>query len=453
MRPTPGDIRREEEEQVTTSRNRVGSALRLACTSAAMALLVGIGPVAAQDKSVLVMGGQGHEDNMRAVGTAAGGTDILGPFEAGEGIKVSWSVATNPQLQEALQRLGPLSSTAEDVIFVHQFDTNARLPDFLEPLDGYLAAAPIPGFPDDWAPGVTAASVFDGKRYLVPFRCGAMTLWYNDQIFAERGLSGGPKVPEDIYEIAKAATYTRDNGEKVFGVAFRGTSWSITEDLAALSRSYGGDMVQPDGTVTINQPPVVAAVNLLKRLFKEGLMPPNWATLDQAGVIQLFKDNRVAMTLGGTNYNKTFNDGQSLVNGHAVATRWPLVKELQTPERQYGAGTVFYWGLGILKGSQHKDAAAKFIEHVSSPGSVHALAVNGSGPCTAAELAVAAQSDPAMAIQAEIFAVANNPLPVNENINQIRDALGETIQNIVVNDLDTQSELDGLARRLERLYR
>jgi len=68
-------------------------------------------------------------------------------------------------------------------------------------------------------------------------------------------------------------------------------------------------------------------------------------------------------------------------------------------------------------------------------------------------LAVAAKDDPAFGIQAEISSVSRDPLPVNLNINQIRDALGETVQNIVVNDLDTQSELDGLARRLERLYR
>ena len=426
----------------------------VASTALAASLMLAIAaPGAAQDKELLVMGGQTHEDNMRGTGPAAGGPDILGPFEAAEGVKVKWSAATNPQLQEALQRLGPLSSTAEDVIFVHQFDTNARLPDFLEPLDSYLAADPIPGFPDDWAPGVAAASVIDGKRYLIPFRCGAMTLWYNDQLFAERSLSSGPKVPEDIYEIAKAATFTRDNGEKVFGVAFRGTSWSITEDLAALARAYGGDVVGADGTVMVNQPAAVAAVNLLKRLYKEGLMPPNWATLDQAGVNQLFKDGRVAMTLGGANYNKTFNDGQSAVDGHAVATPWPLAQEQQTAERKNGDGTVFYWGLGILKGSQHKDLAYKFLRHISTPESVHALAVNGSGPCTAGELSVAAKEDPAMAIQASISAVSRDPLPVNENINQIRDALGETIQNIVVNDLDTQSELDALARRLERLYR
>ena len=280
----------------------------IASTALAATLLFTVaGPAIAQGGDLLVMGGQGHEDNMRGIGTAAGGEDILSPFEAEKGVKVLWSAATNPQVQEALQRLGPLSSTAEDVIFVHQFDTNARLPDFLEPLDDYLAANPIEGFPEDWAPGVAAASVVDGKRYLIPFRCGAMTLWYNDQLFADRGIAAGPSVPEGIYDIAKAATFTRDNGEKVFGVAFRGTSWSITEDLAAFARAYGGDVVQPDGTVSVNQPAAVAAVNLLKRLYKEGLMPPNWATLDQSGVNQLrFKDGRVAMTLGGANYNKTF---------------------------------------------------------------------------------------------------------------------------------------------------
>ena len=58
-----------------------------------------------------------------------------------------------------------------------------------------------------------------------------------------------------------------------------------------------------------------------------------------------------------------------------------------------------------------------------------------------------------MQIQAEIFSVSRGPLPANPNINQIRDILGETIQNIVVKDLDTQSELDDLAKRMTRLYR
>jgi len=406
----------------------------------------------AQQKDVLVLGGAAHEMNVRATGESAGGTNIVAPFEAETGAKVVWSATTNPGLQEALQRLGPLNRTAEDVIYVHQFDTNARLRDFLEPLDGYFKATPVDGFPNDWAPGVVAASQVDGKRYLVPIRCGAMTLWYNDTLFSSRGLKSGPKEPDDIYKIAKAATFTKENGEKVFGVAFRGTSWSITEDLAALARAFGGDIVDENGKVTVNQPPAVAAVNLLKRLYKEGMMPPNWAALDQSGVNQLFKDGRVAMTLGGTNYHNVYNDGQSAVNGHAVATRWPLPKELQTPTRDYGAGTVFYWGLGILKGATDKELAAKFIAHVSKPDSVHALAGNGSGPCTGGELAVQAKKDPAMQIQAEIFAVSRGPLPAHPNINQIRDTLGETIQNIVVNNLDTQSELDALASRMTRLY-
>jgi hypothetical protein len=58
-----------------------------------------------------------------------------------------------------------------------------------------------------------------------------------------------------------------------------------------------------------------------------------------------------------------------------------------------------------------------------------------------------------MQIQAEIFSVSRGPLPAHPNINQIRDALGETIQNIVVKNLDTQTELEGLARRMTRLYR
>ena len=36
-------------------------------------------------------------------------------------------------------------------------------------------------------------------------------------------------------------------------------------------------------------------------------------------------------------------------------------------------------------------------------------------------------------------------------MNQVRDLMGEAIQNIVVNGLDAQTELDAVARRIERL--
>jgi multiple sugar transport system substrate-binding protein len=427
-----------------------GHAAGLVLAMVACSGAVGGAALAQESKPLTVLGLDVHQSNLRALGFAKGGVDTLLPFEKATNSKVVFSTGTTTSLQESLQRLGTLSSTTEDVIYVNQLDTNARVKSFLAPLTPYAAKKPLPGFPQQWPAGVIAAATIDGNLYTLPIRCGTFTLWYNDSVFADKGIAV-PRTPEELYAAAKAGTFTRPNGEKVFGFSSRGDKWGITEDLAVLSRMYGGDLVTPKMEVVINQPGATKAVELLTRMYAEGLMPPNWTSIDGSSLIQLVRDERVTLSLGGANYGPQFNNGQGKISGHAKPAHMPLAKELWTDKITYSPSVIWFWGVSILKGSANKDLAYDFIAHVAKPDVQLDMAKNGNGSCLLDILEARAVDDPGMKLSLDIFKISWPPIPSHPRMNQVRDLIGETIQNIVVNKLEAKPELDRLAQRIKRI--
>jgi multiple sugar transport system substrate-binding protein len=412
-------------------------------------------PVAslAQQKELTVLGLDVHRDNMRAMGKWQGGVDNLADFEAQNDAKVTYVSGTTTSLQESLARLGSLDKTKEDVIYVNMLDANSRLTSYLAPLDDALAPGAVAGFPDQWSPSVVASAKFNDHLYLLPVRCGTFTLWYDDRIFAERGISGPPKTPEELYEIAKKGTFTQPNGEQVYGFSTRGDKWSLTEDATVMARMFGGDLITQDFKVVINQPPAVAAIKLLQRMYKEGIMPPNWATIDGSAQAEMFRSERLSMVIGGANYDGQYNTPDAKINGHAVPAHLPLLSELQTPQKPFSESVIWYWGIGILHGATDKELAQKFVQRVASADVQKELAANGNGPCTVGVLSDMAKTSPGMKLAAEIFPVSRPTIPAHPNMNQVRDIMGEAIQNIVVNGLDAQTELDNVARQMQRLLK
>jgi len=417
------------------------SSLLMACTLLT-AMTV---PTLAQDKELLVMGLEVHQNNLRAMGFAEGGVDAIKPFEEKAGAKVVFSLNTGAALEEGLQRVGTLGQSQEDLIYVPQLSASPRIKSFLQPLTPYLDSKPIAGFPEQWSPGVINAASVDGQLYLLPVRCGTFTLWSNGEMLKARDIANPPSTPEELYEAAKALTYTKDNGEQVFGFSSRGDKFAQSEDLAILARMFGGDLVDADGKVVINGPGVVKAVELLRKMFVEGIMPPNWASLDGGAVNQMFRDERLGMVFGGGNYGSQLQGGGALVAGKAIPSYPPLEASLKTADLGYSRSVLWFWGIGMFKGSTDKDLAFDLLQQIGDPVVQQEMANNGNAPCTSDVLAKAAASDEGMRIAADIMKVSAPPLPAHPRINQVRDLLGIAVQDIVANGAPAQATLDTLA--------
>src|SRR5262249_58921595 len=116
------------------------------------------------------------------------------------------------------------------------------------------------------------------RLYGIPMRATTTFLHWNRAVFEERGIGGPPKTIEEFAEIARKCTFTRPNGEKVYGFSVQGTKAEIFYPLLDLSRAWDGDFMTADYRVVCNEPPVVKALTLLRDLVKDGVMPPNLTT-------------------------------------------------------------------------------------------------------------------------------------------------------------------------------
>lgn len=418
-------------------------------TTFAMIIAAAISSTAlAQEPQLHVVGVGVHEAAMRGVGVP-GGVDALADFEKESKSKVTVNVETGPGILEALPRLGTLKSSAEDVIFVSQLMANPRIAGFLEPLDKYLADNPIEGFPKEWvSPPVTAGTIND-QHYLVPLRCGVWIFWGNKQYLSDAGISAPPRTPEQLYEAAKKATFKKPNGEQVYGFAIRGISDQVPSGLATIAAMFGGAIMNEKGEVVVNSPQTVQAAEFLRKMYAEGIMPPNWTSVDPD---ELFRAGRLSMVVSNDNFTSRFEAPDALGKGGTTPFHVPILDSLRTGGVDYASSQSFYWGAGILKGAENKKLAYELIRYLAKPSTEAAMMTNRNQPCRGETLAKLGETVPANAIGVDTLAISRPPLPGHPRLSEANDAIAIAVQEIVVNGAPAQETLDTLAEELKSIY-
>ncbi len=417
-------------------------------TLLAIAMAALAGTAYAQEKHLTVVAVNVHEAALRGVGVE-GGKDVLAEFEKQTGASVSLNIETGTGIQDALPRLGTLNNIDEDIIFISQLSANPRIAAFLEPLDTYLAASPIEGFPQDWVSAPVAAGTIDGKSYLLPLRCGVWIGWGNKQYLADAGFSNPPRTPEELYEAAKKATFAKPSGEQVYGFAIRGAIDQVPSGLATVGAMFGGEIINADGKVVVNSPAMVKAVDLLRKMYVEGIMPPNWTSVD---VDELFASGRLAMVVSNDNYTSRFEGADALGAGSTLPFHIPLEDSLRTNGVDYASSQAFYWGAGILKGSSDKELAFELLRHLAQTSVAEEMMDNRNPPCKTTLLADLGAKYPASAVGADTLAISKAPLPGNPRLREASDALAIAVQEIVVNGAAAQETLDRAAEELQAVY-
>ena len=393
------------------------------------------------------------QNNITGTGLGTGDNLLEGmKEELGIGLNFIISNGTDEQ-QQMLFRIGALPETEEDLFYILQSMADDRIVNYLEPLNKYLEEKPLDGFPEDYSEGMLADFTIDGNLYAIPIRSGVWNIWYNQRILEERGITELPSTPEEIYEIAKACTYTLPSGEKVYGFASRGTRWDLHEQLAIGARMFGGDIITPDYEVVINEEPVIKFLELYRKMYAEGLMPPNWNNMTGNDADQMLKDGRAALSLGSANYSPRYNNPEtSREAGNILPCEIPLAAELQTEDKKYSDSISFTWAISILKGSDQKDLAWDVIRYLTSDYASVELAKNENAPARMSVLDWQAESGDAGALVASAtFPRTRSALPPLENSGEIIDIIGEHMENVVIKGMDAQTEMDIAASKIEAL--
>jgi len=416
-------------------------------------LIFGVSTTSQGREQLIAVGHRVHE--AIASGEEGKGKNLIKAFEEKYNVDVIYQTFDVPRLIEKFYRLGPLKSCAEDIIYIGDYtQIKPDMMRFLEPFDPYIKTEPIAGFPEKWPLSLIEMSMVEGSYYVIPVRVGYEGVWYNEKIFDERGIPGPPRSPEEIYEIAKKCTYKKPTGEKIFGFSSRGTALYALQNMVKLARMWEGDAITPDLKVTLNDAPAIKALELLRRMYQEGIMPPDWHTFTYAEDVKMFQEGRVAMVLEPTNYNPTFNDPEtSKIAGNAALATIPLAKEFITSERNFARPITFLWSMGILKGSQKKGLAWKYIRFLSSKDSHLNMALSGNPPARidVLEDPEYARMNPTAKIEAKIAPYAVPWIPAFPNVSEVIDIIGEHIHNVVVYGKSPQEEMDKATEKVKPL--
>ena len=327
--------------------------------------------------------------------------DMIAVFEARTGHDVvvnQMPVVTNDQFAQYKTWFSQ-QSTDVDVIY----SDIIWAPQFAEHLvDLTDAAKDVVG---DHFPWLIQSQTIDGRLIAIPVYTGIPALFYRKDLLEKYGLT----VPKTWAELTTSAQIIQD-GERAggnpdfWGFLFQGAAYEgLTCDAIEWVQSFGGgDIVEPDGTISINNPKAAAALD----------MAASWVgTISPEGVLaHMEEDSRGIWQNGNAAFLRSWTYAYALgqASDSPIAGKFDIAPLPAGPGGS-SANTLGGWNAAVSKYSLHKEAAIEFALFLGSAEFQKAYAMSLAEMPTIISL----YSDPdllaAQPVMPQLLEVLNNP--------------------------------------------
>lgn len=302
-------------------------------------------------------------------------------------------------------------------------------------------------------PSIIESQTVDGKLVALPIFTDAPALFYRKDLLEKYGMDV-PKTWEELTETAKKIQDgERAAGNKdMWGYVWQGNAYEgLTCDALEWVKSFGGgQIVEPDGTISINNPKAVAALELAKtwpgNISPEGVLA--YQEEESRGVWQtgnaVFMRNwPYAYTLG--------NGDDSAVKGKFDVTTLPTGGDNKT-----SAATLGGWNVAVSKYSKHKDAAISLALYLAGPEAQKTRALIASNLPTIVSLyddADIKAKQPFMPAWKNVFlqAVPRPSAPTKGKYNEVSSKFWSAVHNTLSGDGSAADNLEILEADLEDL--
>ncbi|SUZ32005.1 putative ABC transporter-binding protein [Roseibaca ekhonensis] len=216
---------------------------------------------------------------------------------------------------------------------------------------------------DQFIPSTLEGQTVDGKLVALPMFIGAPALYYRQDLLEKYG----QEVPATWAELTETAALILE-GERaegnsdLQGFVFQGAAYEgLTCNAMEWVASYGGgNFVEPDGSIGINNPQAAEALTLaaswIGTIAPEGVL--NYKEEDARGVFQS----------GNAIFMRNWNYAYALVQGDDSPVKG-MVGVTQLPsggEGMSSAATLGGWELGVSKYSEHQEASIELIKFLTN---------------------------------------------------------------------------------------
>lgn len=208
---------------------------------------------------------------------AKAATRLLAQFTAQTGIQVKYIVAPE-SVDERLalfQRWVDRKSETPDVLYTDTTWPGILADDFID-LNPYLAEEAKAMWP-----GAVQSDTVNGKLVAMPFNVEMGVLHYRSDLLRKYGYDRPPRSWKEMERMAaRIQTGERAAGNKNFwGFVWQGAAYEgLTCNALEWQASYGGgNIIEGDGVVSVNNPKTIAAIKMAKSWIGT-ISPPNVLT-------------------------------------------------------------------------------------------------------------------------------------------------------------------------------
>ncbi len=303
-------------------------------------------------------------------------------------------------------------------------------------IDGYVQNIGVAGGEKGYLPGPT------GSLYGLPFGSETSVLYYRTDIFEKHGL----EVPATYDAFLELACQIPELEPGMGGVASRAASGHQASHAFLLHLApLGGRVFDEAWAPTINNAAGAEAAQALKTIVDCG--PEGSSAFGPAEAANAFAQGQAAMFLDSIAFAPTFEDeSRSTVVGNVG---WAA-----HPEGVVAASQTGGFGLGIPANAENKEAAFLLMQWLTSKEGDLMVAMAGGNPSrfSTYENAELNAKYPWSATFGEALAFADPDWrPIIPAWGKINADIGTTMSQVLTENLDIQTALDGIAERTQAL--
>lgn len=303
-------------------------------------------------------------------------------------------------------------------------------------------------------PTIIENNTVDGRLVALPWFTDAGLLYYRSDLLAEYGFNGPPKTWEELTEMARVI----QEGERAKGNAsFWGYVWQGNryEGLTCVAlewqASFGaGSIIEPDGTISVNNERTAAALTMAKD-WVGTISPPGVTTYAEEDARAIFQSGNAAFM---RNWPYAYALGHA--EDSAIQGKFDVA-----PLPSGGAGaaaTLGGWQLMVSKYSKNPDAAVWLARFLAGEDEQKRRAIKGSMNPTIMSLYEDEEvlaSTPFFGSLYDVFtnAVARPSTIAGERYNEVSTAYFTAVHQVLTGEMDVNRALANLESQLGRIMR
>ncbi len=317
-------------------------------------------------------------------------------------------------------------------------------------LDLTEAAADVAG---DHFPSIIESQTVDGKLVALPFFTDAPALYYRKDLLEKHGAA----VPTTWQEMADTAKMVMDKEREggnanMWGFVFQGNAYEglTCNALEWIKSNGGGQIVEPDGTISVNNPQAAEAITMVK----------GWVgTISPEGVLAYQEEeSRGVWQQGNSVFMRNWPYAYTLGNGDdsPIKDKFDVTTLPVGPSGERSAATLGGWNLAVSKYSRNPDAAIELVKFLASAEIQKDNALSLSKLPTIQSLyddAEIAEKQPIIPQWKEVFlnAVPRPSAPTKTKYNEVSKEFWSAVHNTLSGSGTAEENLAQLEGRLKRL--